>query len=140
MAKNRYHQYLRSVPLFADLNAHDLDVVGQAATDLTFTAGQVLMREGEIAHEMVVVVEGTLEVTRGGEHVAHIEVGGFAGEMALLADTRRNASVAAKTDASVIHLDGRAFHRVLAEAPQLAVKMLPVVARRVVDVSDDHSN
>ena len=48
----------------------------------------------------------------------------------------RNATVTAKTDVTVIHLDGRAFSAMLEKAPQIAVKMLPVVAGRVAGRED----
>ena len=69
MAKNEYHEHLRSVPLFADLDKHELDVLASASTELRLPAGKVLMTEGRTAHEMFVVMDGTLEVTKGGEHI-----------------------------------------------------------------------
>lgn len=140
MSKNEYHEYLKQVPLFADLDRNELDHVAQAATDLDLEAGSVLMREGAIAHEMVVVVDGTLEVTRDGEHVADIGPGGFAGEMALLTHSHRNSTVVTKTDCSVLHIDGRAFAALMADVPEIAVKMLPVVAGRVTENSDHHAH
>jgi CRP-like cAMP-binding protein len=140
MAKNEYHNHLREVPLFSGLDDHELDAVGLAATELRFEAGKVLMKEGESAHEMVVVLEGTLEVTRGGDHIADIGPGSFAGEMALLTRAHRNSTVTAKTDIVVLHIDGRSFSAVLEDAPQIAVKMLPVVASRVTANSDHHSH
>lgn len=131
MSKNQYHDYLKQVPLFADLDRSELDHVAQAATDLELEAGNVLMREGSLANEMVVVVGGTLEVTRDGEHVADIESGGFAGEMALLTHSHRNSTVTTKTKCSVLHIDGRAFTALLEDVPEIAVKMLPIVAARV---------
>lgn len=138
MARNKYHEHLRQVPLFADLDDDELDHVGQAATELDFKAGKVLMREGSTAHEMFVITSGTVEVTRDGEHVADIGPGGFAGEMALLTHAHRNSTVTATTDITVIHIDGRSFSALLAEVPQIAVKMLPIVATRV--ATDHHSD
>lgn len=140
MRKNEYHEYLKQVPLFADLDKNELDQVAQAATDLDLDAGNVLMREGRSAHEMVVVFNGTLEVTRDGEHVADIGPGGFAGEMALLTHSHRNSTVTTKTACSVLHIDGRAFSALLADVPEIAVKMLPVIAGRVADFSDHHAH
>ena len=133
MAKNEYHDYLKQVPLFADLDGDELDHVAKAATDLQLEAGNVLMREGATAHEMVVVVEGSLEVTRDGEHIADIGPGGFAGEMALVTRSTRNSTVTTTTDCAVLHIDGRSFSALLSEVPEIAVKMLPVVASRVMD-------
>ena len=140
MAKDSYHDYLKQVPLFADLDKGELDRVAQAATDLELEAGNVLMREGTMANEMVVVVDGTLEVTRDGQHVAEIGAGGFAGEMALLTHAHRNSTVTTKTACSVLHIDGRAFTALLTEVPEIAVKMLPIVAGRVTANSDHHSH
>ncbi|MEL0284815.1 MAG: cyclic nucleotide-binding domain-containing protein [Ilumatobacter sp.] len=140
MARNAHHDHLRSVPLFADLGDHELDVVGGATTEIDLKAGHTLIREGEIAHEMFVLVSGELEVTRGGETVATIDAGGFAGEMALLTRARRDATVTARTDVTDLHLDGRSFGSVLDEAPEIAVKMLPIVAARVVDNSTHHQH
>jgi len=140
MSKNEYHDYLKQVPLFADLDRDELDQVAQAATDIELEAGKVLMREGSVAHEMVVVVSGTLEVTRDGAHVAEIGPGGFAGEMALLTHSHRNSTVTTKSPCSVLHIDGRAFSTLLADVPEIAVKMLPVIASRVTDKSDHHSH
>ena len=95
------------------------------------------MREGHTGRELIVVVEGTLEVTRDGDHIADIGTGGFAGELALIGRTTRNATVATKTDASLIHIDGRAFDTLIKEIPEIAVKMLPIIAARV-SGADDH--
>ena len=104
-----YHNHLTSVPLFADLDESELDAVAAITTELSFSAGTALMNEGAGAHEMVVVVDGTLEVTRAGDHIADIGPGGFAGEMAVLTHARRDATVTAKSDVKALHLDGRAF-------------------------------
>jgi len=131
MSSNAYYRHLKAVPLFADLSRSELEVVGQAATDLDLPAGRVLIKEGSSGHEMFVVTDGTLEVTTDGERLAEVGPGEFVGEMALLTHCPRNATVTATTDVTVIHLDGRAFGRMLEKAPQIAVKMLPVVAGRV---------
>lgn len=140
MARHAYTDHLKNVRLFSGLSNKELDKVAQIATQLDYSPGRVLMREGETAHEMFVVVEGTLDVTREGEHLADLGPGSFAGEMALLTHSHRSATVTAKTDVSVLHIDGRGFSSVLNDVPQIAVKMLPIVASRVVDISDNHED
>ena len=131
MAKHAYHDHLTPVPLFAGLTEDELDAVAHSATQLDYKAGKVLMREGEVAHEMFVLVEGEVEVTRGGEHVADVGPGGFTGELALITHHHRNSTVTAKTDVSVLHIDGREFFGVLNVAPLIAVKLLPIIAERL---------
>lgn len=140
MAKHAYHDHLTNVPLFADLGEDELDVIAQAATQLDYKAGKVLMTEGGVGHEMFVVVDGTVEVTRGGQHIADLGPGSFAGEMALLSQGHRNSTVTATTPVSVLHIDGRSFASVLHDLPQIAAKMLPIVAARVAANSDHHSD
>lgn len=140
MSRNQYHDYLRAVPLFAGVDDHDLDVIGSAVTELSFKEGDVLMRAGSTAREMLIVLDGTLCVKLGDTEIALIEAGGFAGEMGLLAGRPRNADVAAKTAVKVLHIESRSFDNVLAEAPQIAVKMLPIVAKRVVENNSRHSD
>ena len=135
-----YYEHLAQIPLFEGLDRHDLELVGRATTELTIDAGHVLMREGGTAHEMVVVLNGTLEVTRGGKYIADIGPGGFAGEMALLTHSHRNSTVTSKTKVTVLHIDGRAFSSVLDEAPRIALKMLPIVAGRITENSASHTN
>jgi CRP-like cAMP-binding protein len=133
----RHDNHLKDIPLFSGFTNKDLEHVDRISTELDVPAGQVLMEEGTIGHEMVVVLDGTLEVTRHGHHVADIGRGGFAGELALLCHRPRNSRVVAKTDTTVLHLDGRGFSLLLEEVPQLAVKMLPIVAARVAPAENE---
>lgn len=136
MAQDQVHRHLKAVPLFSDFDRHDFQLLDVISTELRMDAGEVVMTEGKVAHEMVVVLEGTLEVTRHGEHVAEIGPGNFAGEMALLSSARRNSTVVAKTNVVLLHIDGKSFSNLLTEVPGLAVKMLPVVASRVQQLPD----
>ena len=127
----RHDDHLLQIPLFANFNAKELEQIHHASTEIDIPAGRVIMEEGTSGHEMVVVLEGTLEITRNGHHVADIGRGGFAGELSLLCHRPRNSRVIAKTDVQLLHIDGRSFTSLLEDVPQLAVKMLPVVAARV---------
>lgn len=133
-----YHDNLNGIPLFAGLDDDELDLVAQSATELSFPAGRVLMREGDVAHEMFVVVSGTLEVTRNGQHVANIDAGGFAGEIALLTHHHRSSTVTCATECTVLHIDGRVFATVIEETPGIAAKMMPVMAQRLSENAELH--
>ncbi len=133
MAKNTYHDHLRQVPLFADLDDDELDALDLATTELDYGPGRTLVHEGQLAHEMFVVVSGSVEVTRGGQHVADVGPGDFVGELAMLTHSHRHGSVTTKTETTVLHIDGRALSSLLRDVPQIAVKMLPIVAARAID-------
>ena len=128
---------LHQIPLFSGLSAKELEHIHRIATTLTVKAGEVLMEEGAVSHEMVVVMSGSLEVTRHGEHIADIGPGGFAGEIGLLCHQPRNSRVTVKATGEVLHIDGRGFTALLEDVPQLAVKMLPIVAARASHAEHD---
>ena len=132
-----YDDHLAAIPLFSKFTRKDLEHVHRVSTEIDFPAGKVLMSEGGQSHDMFVVISGNLEVTRGGHHVANIGDGGIAGELGLLSHRRHNATVTTTVPTKVIHIDGRGFMHVLEEVPQLAVRMLPIVAARA---SDPHSS
>ena len=131
MTRDAWTEHLRNVPLFDDFDNDDFRHLSRITTELQVKAGKTVMRKDTIGHELVIVLDGELEVTRDGEHVADITRGGFAGEMSLLTHMPRNATVTAKTDATLLVIDGRGFATLLHDVPELAVKMLPVVAKRV---------
>ncbi len=134
---HRHQDPLHQIPLFVGMSAHDLEHIHKIATSLNVTAGEVLMEEGSVSHEMVIVLDGTLEVTRHGQHIADIGKGGVAGEIGLLCHRPRNSRVTVKTDGAVLHIDGRGFTALLEDVPQLAVKMLPIVAERASHTEHD---
>ena len=140
MKKHSYKDYLRKVLLFADLDDAELQIIEQVSTDIDLPAGRALMTEGVIAHEMFVILSGEVEVVQDGQPVAQLGPGDFVGEMALLSRNRRNSTVIATTDVELLHIDGRSFTSMLDRAPHLAVKMLPIVASRVIAHNDHHSH
>lgn len=135
---NRY-EGLQQVPLFADLSRKDLAHVDRLATRLDRPAGNVLLREGELAHEMYVIVDGTAEVVRDDEVLGELGPGDFVGEMALLAHARRTSTVRATSDLTVLHLEGRSFHQLLEDVPSIAVQLAITMAERIASNADLHS-
>ena len=111
--------------------------IARCAEELQFDPGTVLVREGERAHEFFVIVEGKVEVTRGGKRVAMRGGGEFVGEIALLEQTPRTATVTAKTPLRVFVLTGKDFRDLVKESPAVERKVLRALARRVVELSRD---
>jgi CRP/FNR family cyclic AMP-dependent transcriptional regulator len=136
---NTYHEYLRGVPLFAGLSESELATVSQATSDLRFEAGRTLVREGTVAHEMMILTSGTASVTRGDDHLADIGAGEVLGELAVLSNEHRMATVTATSDVEVIHITADRFSQLLRDVPGIATKMLPVVAVRAAANREDHS-
>lgn len=122
---------LASVPLFSKCTKRQLEEVGRVADALRFPAGEQLMRQGQPGRELVVVLEGTAEVWRDGEHVADVGPGGFVGEMAVLTAAPRNATVVAGTQLDVLVMTHRSLDQLLDDVPGLAKHLLYEVAERL---------
>ena len=95
---------LRAIPLFAGLDDHDLGVIATFANETSVSAGDVLVREGDFSYELMAIEEGTAEVKRGGDTVATLGPGDFFGEVGVLQNELRNATIVAQTGMRLITL------------------------------------
>ena len=104
---------------------------------LEVPAGEVLCRKGETGQEFFLIVEGKTDVTSKGKRVATLGDGDFVGEIALLEDTKRTATVAAKTPLRLFVLTRQDFRRLVNENRSVERKVMQALARRVVELSAD---
>jgi ATP-binding cassette subfamily B protein len=114
---------LRDVPLFADLDQEMLTKVAEAFGSQLLLPGEVVFREGEKGDAFFVVARGVVEIVTdlGGPDealVAYLEDGDFFGEMALIWDQRRNASVRVRASTTLLRLDRDAFQDLMDAAPE----------------------
>jgi CRP/FNR family transcriptional regulator, cyclic AMP receptor protein len=130
-------QALQRAPLFEGLSKKELAEVARATEDLEVPAGQVLCKEGDTGQEFFVIVDGETEVTSKGKPVATRGGGDFVGEIALLEDTKRTATVTAKTPLHVFVLTRQDFRRLVDANPSVERKVMQALARRVVELSAD---
>lgn len=122
---------LAQVPLFAACSPAQLRLLASNVTEHRFTAGAVLMQEGRRGHEFFVLLDGEVEVTVDGYEVATIRAGGFVGEMALLDEPSRSATVTARTDVHVLVCTQQEFAACLDIAPHVARELLSGVSERL---------
>ena len=95
---------LKAIPLFANLDDHDLGVIATFANETSVSEGDVLVREGDFSYELMAIEEGTAEVKRGGETVATLGQGDFFGEIGVLQNEMRNSTVVATSPMRLITL------------------------------------
>ena len=100
---------LRSLDLFAPLAQRVLEQLTVRAVPATASAGDVLIREGDPGDRFYVITSGTTEVETGGAHVATVGPGEYVGEIALLRDVPRTATVRALTDLELLVLEREDF-------------------------------
>ncbi|MEL7208142.1 MAG: cyclic nucleotide-binding domain-containing protein [Actinomycetota bacterium] len=134
--RNDYLDRLATVPLFSNLEDDELEVVARLGTEVPVPEGRIIAKEGDVAHEAFLLMEGTARCTRDGEELATFEPGDFFGEMALISHRSRNATVETTSDANLRAFDEGEFRRMLHESPAVAVKILLATAERLLDSED----
>jgi CRP/FNR family cyclic AMP-dependent transcriptional regulator len=128
---------LKRAPLFDGLSRKDLTQLARVSEDLEIPEGKTLTKEGEIGHEFFVIVDGDVEVKRKGRKLGTRGAGDFIGEIALLEQMPRTATVTAKSPLRVFVLTSKDFHHLLEENPNVERKVLRTLAKRVADLSKD---
>jgi CRP-like cAMP-binding protein len=129
--RNRKVELLRDVPLFAGCSKKELEQISRIADELDFKEGKTLIREGALGREFFVLVDGTAEVLRGGRKIDIAGPGDFFGEMALLTDQPRNASVVTTSAVDALIITARNFRSLMEGNPLIALKVMRAVADRV---------
>lgn len=133
---------LASVPLFADLDRASLDGLEAFTFRKQFAPGALIVEEGRTGNGLYVVLSGSVEVVRGitgsrPQRVAVLGPGEPFGEMALLGDWKRSASVRAIDDVECMGMDRWAFLSHLRTEPGLAIRMVQVLAARLARADAD---
>jgi cAMP-dependent protein kinase regulator len=123
--------HLKSIPLFQGLSKRDRRRMCQLADVIDVPEGKDLVREDEFAYEFFVIEEGSAEVSRReGGHIADLGPGDFFGEMGVLDDLRRNASVVSRTPVTAIVMTTQDFRAMSREMPAVAERIRTTVAER----------
>lgn len=130
--------FLRRVRLLEGLDDHILREVANAAVEQSWEAGQDILREGDTGVGMFVIRSGKCEVVRGGQKVAELRSGDAFGEMALLDEFPRSATVRAIEPTTCLGLTRWHFRGLLESHPQIALRLLPVLTRRIRDAEAHH--
>jgi cAMP-dependent protein kinase regulator len=95
---------LKAIPLFANLDDHDLGVIATFADETSVSEGDVLVREGDFSYELMAIEEGTADVRRGSETVATLGPGDFFGEMGVVNNEMRTATIVATSSMRLVTL------------------------------------
>jgi CRP/FNR family transcriptional regulator, cyclic AMP receptor protein len=130
-------ELLKQAPLFSGCSKSELRAVARIADELDLREGTVITREGRPGREFFVLVSGTADVTKKGEKVAQLGPGEWFGEIALLTDSPRTATVTATSPVDVLVVTDRRFKEVVETMPSIALKILSTVSSRL--AHDAHS-
>jgi len=121
--------------LFSDLDKESLNKIKSLGTTKSFTPSQAIIREGEVENEFYIILEGKVKVMQGGKILSFIKEGDFFGEMALLEDAPRSASIFAITPVIVVIFSRDEFKRILSFSPEVSLKILKTLSKRLRDTN-----
>jgi histidine decarboxylase len=127
-------QALREIDLLAGLDPEDLWRVGRVARERRVAAGEYLCRQGDEGDEMFIVVDGEIEVIDDANgSVTFVATRGMAvGEIAVLTDLPRVASLRCRTEVHLLVIEGRDFRTLMHELPVISTRIVETLVRRLV--------
>ena len=124
-------QLLASIPLLAVLNKRGREQVLRTAREEHYATGQTVVREGDPATLLYLIVSGHAGVEEGGRVVGRMGPGDFFGELALIEEHGRTATVVAEDDLTCVLISAWEFRASLEEHPQMAIPMLNAIIARL---------
>jgi CRP/FNR family transcriptional regulator, cyclic AMP receptor protein len=131
VARDEKLELLRRIPLFGAFDKRRLERLGMLADEVDVGADKVLMRQGEIGSDMMVIVSGRVSVERDGGQLNTLGPGDFFGEIALLGGGPRTATVTTLEPTRLLVLTHREFHSLMDEFPEVASQVLTALADRI---------
>ncbi len=122
---------IKRAPLFAACSKRELEDVARIADEIDLREGKEMTRQGSRGREFFVLLEGEAEVTRDGQKINQLGPGDFFGEIALVSDSPRTATVTATTPVRTLVVTATSFKRLLDDQPEIQRKVLVQLAERL---------
>jgi CRP/FNR family cyclic AMP-dependent transcriptional regulator len=124
-------ELINRVPLFADLDNRELKEIAGSMKERTFGAGDTVTEEGKGGVGFFVIEDGTAKVTVGGQEVRTLGPGDYFGEIGLIADVDRTATIVADTELRCYGMTLWDFRPLVESNASIAWKMLQALAQRL---------
>jgi CRP/FNR family transcriptional regulator, cyclic AMP receptor protein len=128
-------EVLRNIPLFAKLEPAKLKLLAFTSERLTFDVGQPLFQQGDMGDAAYIVMDGAADILintpKGPVKVANLGRHQIIGEIAILCDVPRTATVVASQPTTTLKINKDTFFRLINEFPQIAVEIMRELARRL---------
>jgi CRP/FNR family cyclic AMP-dependent transcriptional regulator len=124
-------ELIRKVPLFSRLSKKGLEDVAHIADEIDLPSGKVMATEGDRGREFFVLLEGEAEVTKGDRQINTMGKGDFFGEIALVTEMPRTATVKATSDVRVLVINERDFAALLKSSPEVSAQVAEALVERL---------
>lgn len=141
MSLNEEVELLRNIPMFANVEPSKLKLVAFTSERLTFQEDQIVCEQGEMGDSMYIIVDGSADVIihlpNGPLKVASLAKNSFFGELAVLLDIPRTATIKATSQLTTLRISKELFYRLVTEFPQIAVEFMREIAHRLEKTTGD---
>ena len=131
LRRNQKVELIRHAPLFANCSKRELEEIAHLADEIDLNEGKEMTRQGSPGREFFVLLEGEADVTKDGRAINQLSAGDFFGEIALVSDSPRTATVTATTPVRALVITDRSFRRLLKDQPAIQNKVLAALAARL---------
>ncbi len=135
MSLHKDVELLRKIPLFAKVEPSRLKLLAFTSQRLTFNGGQSLFQQGDVGDSAYIIVEGTADVIvespTGPITVARVGKNDFVGEIAILCDVPRTATVTATAKLTTLRISKELFFQLVCQFPEMSVEIMRELARRL---------
>ena len=139
MNLNEEVEILKGVPIFAKMEPSKLKLLAFTGERMNFAEGQELFHQGDAGDAMYVILAGVADVlidSPGGPiTVAQLKKNNFVGDMAILGDVPRTATIKAREPLTTLKISKDMFYRLVTEFPQMAIEMMRELAHRLEDTN-----
>ena len=119
---------LRRVPLFTQCKAEPLDLISRLADEVDVASGYTLMRQGDIAREFFLIVDGKVRIERDGKTLKTLGPGDYLGEVALLSESPRTATAVTEGPTKLLVITHQGFNSLLDSSPTIRMAIFESVA------------
>lgn len=126
-----HEEFLARVPIFSACTPEEIAAIAAVAQESFFQPGQIVVTQGTPGQAFYVVMEGLVEYLRDGAVLGSFGPGEFFGEMSLLDEAPRSATVRAVEQTWCLMLSSWDFKGLLLKKPEIAIKLLEVLSRRI---------
>ena len=129
---------LARVPLFAGISSESMARLAEATGEQDFGAGQFIVRQGQVGTGLYVVLSGSVKVVRGADELARLGGGDFFGELSVIDQQPRNASVQAVEPTACLALASWDLLALLESDAQLSLNLIRGLVERVRSAGEQH--
>ena len=131
LRRNQKVELIRHAPLFAHLSKRQLEQIAQIADEIDLREGKEMTTQGTRGREFFVLLDGNADVKKNGRRINRMGPGDFFGEIALVSDTPRTATVIATSPVRALVITDRSFKRLMSDSPQIQDRVLSALAARL---------